>query len=155
MKSMAEISECLDPILQEHGLFLVEVKVSTSNVIEIFIDSMQGVNVRTCITVSRALEAKLDRESEDFTLTVCSAGIGFPFKVPQQYEKNVGKEVVVKGTDGKKTRGMLLAYTGSEITIAYEESVPVEGKKKKKEMVRVEKMFPLAEVKEVRDVVKI
>ncbi|MDR1274435.1 MAG: ribosome assembly cofactor RimP [Odoribacteraceae bacterium] len=155
MKSSVEIKEIIAPILQENDLFLVDLTISSNNVIEVYIDSMQGVSVRNCMTVSRALEAKLDRESEDFTLTVYSAGIGFPFKVPRQYEKNVGKEVEVKFSDGKKLRGTLLAYSGDGVTVGYEESVPVEGKKGKKEKVNVEKEIPLANIKEVKDIVTI
>jgi ribosome maturation factor RimP len=155
MRSYAEIKDLIAPILQENELFLVDLTISSNNVIEVYIDSMQGVSVRYCMTVSRALEAKLDRESEDFTLTVYSAGIGFPFKVPQQYEKNVGKEVDVKFSDGKKLRGVLLSYSGDSIKIGYEESVPVEGKKGKKEKISMEKEISLGDVKDVRDVVKI
>jgi ribosome maturation factor RimP len=155
MKSKAEIKEIIAPILQEHDLFLVDLTVSPDNAIEVYIDSMQGVSVRHCMTVTRALEAKLDRESGDFALTVYSAGIGFPFKVPRQYEKNVGKSVEVKLSNGQKLQGTLLLYSETGITLLCEESVPVEGKKKKKEIINVEKEIPFTGIKEVKDVVKI
>lgn len=154
MKSNAEIQEIIAPILQENNLFLVDVTVSTDNAVEVCVDSMQGVSVKECMTVSRTLEARLDRENEDFSLTVYSAGIGFPFKVPQQFEKNMGKRVEVKLSDGKKMEGTLLAHSESGITIAREESVAVEGKKKKEKVIKnIEVSF--ADIKEVKDIVKI
>ncbi|MDR2131429.1 MAG: ribosome assembly cofactor RimP [Odoribacteraceae bacterium] len=152
MKSTTEIRNIIAPILLEKDLFLVDVTASTDNVIEVYIDSMRGVSVKECMTVNRALEAQLDRESTDFSLTVYSAGIGFPFKVPQQYEKNVGKSVVVKLSDGQKIEGTLLAHSASGITIAHEEKGPAA---KKRERITVEKEIPFTDIKEVRDVVTI
>ncbi|MDR2414411.1 MAG: ribosome assembly cofactor RimP [Odoribacteraceae bacterium] len=154
MKSNVEIKEIIASILQETNLFLVELTVSPDNVIEVCVDSMQGVSVQECMSVSRALESRLDRETGDFSLTVYSAGIGFPFKVPRQFEKNTGKRVEVKLSDGKKLEGTLLAYSETGIVIAYEESVAVEGKKKK-EKINTEKEIPFARIKEVKDVVEI
>ncbi|MDR0765654.1 MAG: ribosome assembly cofactor RimP [Odoribacteraceae bacterium] len=153
MKSNAEIRQIIAPVLQENKLFLVDLTISDDNTIELCVDSMQGVSVKECMIVSRTLEAKLDKESEDFSLTVYSAGIGYPFKMPQQFEKNVGKHVEVKLSSGKKLEGTLLAHSETGITIACEESVPVEGKKKK-EKINIEREIPFTSIKEVKDVVK-
>ena len=154
MKSSVELREIIDPILRERDLFLVDLMVSTGNAIEVYIDSMQGVSVQECVMVSRALERKLDRGSEDFSLTVYSAGIGFPFKVPLQFEKNVGKGVEVKCSDGGRIEGTLVAYSEAGVTIAVEESIPAE-KKGKKVKINVDKEIPFSCIKEVRDVVDI
>ena len=111
MKSVAEIKEIMDTILQGTDLFLVDLSVAADNSIEVEIDAPKGVNVDTCREVSRKLEEQLDRETEDFALTVCSAGIGYPFKVPQQYEKNIGNTVEVKLANGQKLEGTLKAHT--------------------------------------------
>ena len=102
MKSKREIQEIIESILEEGDLFLVDLIVSSENTIEVYIDSLQGVNVGTCRQICKKLEAQLDRETEDFALTVSSAGIGYPFKVPKQYEKNLNKEVEVKLQTGGK-----------------------------------------------------
>lgn len=85
-----EIKHLIEPILTEHHLFLVELKISKDNVIEVFVDALEGVNIQTCIAVSREIESSLNRDEEDFELTVSSAGIGYPFKVEQQYQKKSG-----------------------------------------------------------------
>lgn len=87
MKSTEEIKDIIETILQGTDLFLVDLKVSPDNSIEVYIDSLKGINVDSCVTLSKQLDAKLDRDTEDFELTVSSAGIGYPFKVTQQYEK--------------------------------------------------------------------
>ena len=152
MKSVAEIKEIMDTILQGTDLFLVDLSVAADNSIEVEIDAPKGVNVDTCREVSRKLEERLDRETEDFALTVCSAGIGYPFKVPQQYEKNIGNTVEVKLANGQKLEGTLKAHTENGITVEVEEIVAAEGKWKKT-TVKTEKDIQFSEIKEVKDIV--
>ena len=152
MKSVAEIKEIMDTILQGTDLFLVDLSVAADNSIEVEIDAPKGVNVDTCREVSRKLEERLDRETEDFALTVCSAGIGYPFKVPQQYEKNIGNTVEVKLANGQKLEGTLKAHTENGITVAVEAKVAAEGKRKKT-TVKTEKDIQFSEIKEVKDIV--
>ncbi len=152
MKSVAEIKEIMDTILQGTDLFLVDLSVAADNSIEVEIDAPKGVNVDTCREVSRKLEERLDRETEDFALTVCSAGIGYPFKVPQQYEKNIGNTVEVKLANGQKLEGTLKAHTENGITVEVEEKVAAEGKRKKT-TVKTEKDIQFSEIKEVKDIV--
>ena len=152
MKSVAEIKEIIGDILQGTDLFLVDLSVSADNSIEVEIDAPKGVSVDTCREVSRKLEERLDREAEDFALTVCSAGIGYPFKVPRQYEKNIGNAVEVKLANGEKINGTLKAYSEEGITVEVEEKVAVEGKKKKT-TVKTEKNFQFTDIKEVKDIV--
>ena len=61
--------------LQGSGLSLVEVSVSEDNDIEVIITSEEGVSIDDCANLSRYIESKLDRDKEDFSLMVGSAGI--------------------------------------------------------------------------------
>ncbi len=47
------IKAIAEPILENRNLFLVDLKISKDNVIEIFADALQGMNIQTCIEVSR------------------------------------------------------------------------------------------------------
>jgi len=152
MKSKEEIKRIIETLIEGKGLFLVDLTVSLENEIEVYIDSMTGVNVATCREICKQLEVQLDRENEDFDLTVSSAGIGYPFKVPQQYQKNLNKEIEVKLTNGNKIKGTLTAHTEEGITLRWEEKRAVEGKKKK-EIVQVERTLAFSEIKEVKDIV--
>ena len=61
--------------LQGSGLSLVEVTVSEDNDIEVIISREEGVSIDDCAGLSRHIESKLDRDKEDFSLMVGSAGI--------------------------------------------------------------------------------
>ncbi len=111
-----EIKHLIEPVLTEHHLFLVELKISKDNVIEVFVDALEGVNIQTCIAVSREIESSLNRDEEDFELTVSSAGLGYPFKVEQQYQKNLGKSVEIKLNDHTKLNGILLRFTRKKLS---------------------------------------
>lgn len=148
----ANLKNVILPILEAKGLFLVDLKVSKDNVIEIFVDAPEGVNIQTCIEVSREMEARFDRDKEDFELTVASAGIGYPFKVEEQYRKNLNKTVEVKFKDQTRCTGVLLAFDRDRITLACEERQAVAGSRKK-QPVKIEKIIPREAIGEIRDVV--
>ena len=65
--------------------FLVDVEVSPDDRIVVEIDHADGVWIEDCVQLSRFIEDHLSREEEDYELEVGSAGLGQPFKVPQQY----------------------------------------------------------------------
>ena len=141
-----EIKHLIEPILTEHHLFLVELKISKDNVIEVFVDALEGVNIQTCIAVSREIESSLNRDEEDFELTVMSAGIGQPLKMLRQYRKLIGRPVEVILKDGGKIVGNLTDASETSIAVEYEERVAVEGKKRK-QLVTTRRELSLDEVK--------
>ena len=62
--------------LQGTALTLVEATVSPDNDIEVIITREGGgVSIDDCVALSRFIESKLDRDKEDFSLMVGSAGI--------------------------------------------------------------------------------
>jgi len=132
--------------LAEGSLFLVEVNITPGNEIEVVIDSDGSVDIDDCVALSRAIEERLDREEEDFELTVTSAGIGQPLRMLRQYRKLIGREVEVVLKEGGKLVATLTDATGEAITVEYQEKAAVEGKKRK-ELVTRRRELPLAEVK--------
>lgn len=131
-------------------LFVVEARVRPGNEIEVTIDSDGRVTVDDCIALSKAIEGEFDRDAEDFSLTVSSAGIGQPLKVLRQYRKLVGKSAEVVLADGSKILGTLDGADGESITLSYPEKRTVEGKKRP-EIVTVTKTFALADVKSTKE----
>ena len=131
MITKERIQGLVDEFLHENEpVFLVSLKIGGGNQIEILIDSFQGIKVRDCVRLSRHVEGNLDREEEDFGLQVASAGLEEPFKVFQQYEKNVGRKVDVKLLGGQKIEGtMLSTEEGQGIVIETKRREKV-GKKK-------------------------
>ena len=61
--------------LEGTDLSLVEVTVSEDNDIEVIITREAGVSIDDCVALSRHIESRLDRDKEDFSLMVGSAGI--------------------------------------------------------------------------------
>ena len=100
----------------ELGGFLVSTKVSGQNIINVFVDKKVGISINECLQISRHIENKLDREIEDFQLSVSSPGLNKPFLVKEQYHKNIGKDIVVKLNNGEKVKGKLIDYNNN-ITI--------------------------------------
>ncbi|MBN1821604.1 MAG: ribosome assembly cofactor RimP [Prolixibacteraceae bacterium] len=136
----------------EEGIFLVGVNVSKSNVIDVFIDSMEGVTIDQCVTLSRAIESALDRDTEDFELMVSSAGLGQPFKVIEQYYKNEGREVEVVSVEGKKNRGILSIVDENGIVLLCAAKEKVEGKKKK-QLTEIEVRLDFKNIKTAKTVI--
>ena len=101
------IEHHLEGILAGKNIFLVGVKVDNNNKIIVHIDTNEGISIDDCVRVSKELEEKLDREMEDFALEVSSPGLESPFRVIEQYQKNIGKKINLVKTDGEKLDGIL------------------------------------------------
>ena len=99
------VKQLVNEKIADTDYFLVDVVVSPSNAITVEIDTQDGVNVGFCAELSRHIESQLDREVGDYELEVGSAGLTSPFKVVEQYLKNIGNEVEVLTKDGKKISG--------------------------------------------------
>jgi ribosome maturation factor RimP len=144
----------LEGILPGWELFLVDVAVKPGNHITVFIDSLKGVTIDECKAVSRFLESKLDRETEDFDMEVSSPGLDNPLKLPVQFVKNIGRYLEVVTPDGRKTTGVL---TGIEEGIIRLECESLEkdmaGKKKVKVLRTWEK--PLDDIKSAKVVISL
>lgn len=143
--------ELITSIAERHidgsDLFLVGCKISPANEVELTIDSSSSVDIEQCITLSRAIEAELDRETEDFELTVMSAGIGEPLVDLRQYHKLIGHSVEVVLKNGIKVIAKLDAVSEESLTLSYEEKQLVEGKKRK-QLVTVTRTYPFEEIKQ-------
>lgn len=92
-------------------IFVVDIRVSGANDIVVELDSPEGLDLDTVASLSRDIEGRLDRDAEDFSLEVGTAGITAPFKVRGQWLKNVGNDIEVLTADGRKLRGTLVEVT--------------------------------------------
>ncbi len=115
--------------------YLVDVIINPGNIISIEIDNDNGVNIDDCVALSRQLESKLNRDEEDFELTVGSVGLTSPFKTLRQYLKNIGNEVEVLTKKGQKLSGVLKAATDDDFTITISKKERAEGAKRKTEVI--------------------
>jgi len=152
MISASLIEDIIRERLQQDNMFIVELVVKPGNKIGVVIDNDNGVPISYCIEMSKLIEAGLNRDEEDFELEVASAGIGQPFKVRRQYQKNIGRDVEVLTTEGKKFNGKLTAVLEETFEVEVEEMVKVEGKKRKELQVRMVSC-KFEEVKQVKDII--
>lgn len=146
MIDVTRVREIAETQMEGTDLFEVEVRVSPANEIVVTVDSDTQVGIDRCVELSRSIEGALDREQEDFELTVMSAGIGQPLKMLRQYRKLIGRPVEVILKDGGKIVGNLTDASESSIAVEYEERVVVEGKKRK-QLVTTRRELSLDEVK--------
>ena len=102
-----------------------------------------------CVAISRHFETCFDREKEDYSLTVTSAGLDQPFKVFKQYQKAIGSKVEVQLKGGKKLLATLTEADQDSITVRYTAKEAVEGKKKK-ELVEHNDRIGMEQVNSVR-----
>lgn len=145
-----EIRDAIGDAIVARGLFIVEIKVSRDNDVELTIESEKGtVTLDDCTEVSRLTEEKFDREKEDYSLTVTSAGLDRPFKVLGQYVKAIGSEVEVSLRNGKRFRAVLTAADPDSITVRHKVMVAEEGKKRKTAVER-EDVLPMESVNSVK-----
>ena len=148
-----KISDIIDAIGGEivaRGCFIVDISVSKDNDIVLTIESEKGkIELDDCVSLSRYFETKFDREVQDYSLTVSSAGLDQPFKVFKQYEKALGSKVEVSLKGGKKMVAVLEAADEESITLKYSVKEAVEGKKKKELVEHVDR-FTMDQVNSVR-----
>ncbi|MEJ5302954.1 MAG: ribosome assembly cofactor RimP [Bacteroidales bacterium] len=143
-----KLLEIIDTYLEGTPFFLVELKVKTGNRIMVFIDGDQGVSIDDCVNLSRHIESKLDRNIEDYSLEVSSAGADSPLKFKRQYPKHIGRTLHVKHKDNNEFRGELVAVNDKEIVLKIlEKQKTPQGKPKR---VLVEKAIPYEEILEAR-----
>ncbi len=148
-----KISDIIDAMQDEivaRNCFIVEINLSKDNDVELVIESENSeITLDDCVEISRIFEEKFDRDTEDYSLTVTSAGLDRPFKVPAQFRKAVGSKVEVSFKGGKKTVADLLAADENGIEIRYSRKETVEGRKKKEFVEHVERV-PMEEITWVR-----
>jgi ribosome maturation factor RimP len=151
MVNKAKIVELVKEKLGEKA-FLVDVQVSASNVIKVFVDSFDGLTIDRCVEISRHLENNLDRDKEDFELQVSSPGLSEDFRVKEQYLKNEGRDVEIVTTNGTKRTGLLKEAGAGFIVLETSTREKAEGQRKKQLVVK-EHQIKYSDIKSAKVVV--
>lgn len=151
------LREKVENLLQEafeenNSLFLIELTIDDANHIAVVIDGDNGVSVNDCIAVSRKIEHNLDREEEDFSLDVASAGVSQPLMLPRQYRKNIGRRLAVTTSEGEKIEGELMKMEDDKITLQWKAREP-KPVGKGKVTVTKETVLPLENIKEAKVII--
>ena len=141
-----EIVTVAEEALKDTDMFVVDCTITPDNTIDLILDSDTSVSIDACAMLNHAIGEKFNRDEEDYSLTVASAGIGEPLKLVRQYRKLIGESVEVLLKSGVKILATLEEVTEEAITISYEEAVVVEGKKKK-QLQRTTHTYSFEEIK--------
>ena len=135
MIDKAIVKKLVEEMLDDK-MFVVEITVNQRNVINVFVDSYDGLTIEQCISISRHVEHSFDREEEDFELQVSSPGLSEKFKVKEQYYKYIGREIEVVTVSDVEFEGVIQSATDEEIMLETSARELVEGQKKKQLVVK-------------------
>ena len=73
---ISEIRDAMESAIVARGCFIVGIKITNDNEIVLTIESERGtVTLDDCMELSRVFEEKFSRDTEDYGLTVTSAGL--------------------------------------------------------------------------------
>lgn len=149
MTEKKDIEKLVNEFIKGTGIFLVAVKISSTNRITVLADTANGITIDECAGLHRHLEKNLDRNVVDFELQVSSPGLDMPFAVIEQYLKNQGKKVEVISIEGARFTGHLQNVTSGGFELFTE--VKVKGRAKEiKEL-----SFNFDQVKSTKEVLAI
>ena len=125
-KSICE--EKINPIIESLGYEVVEVeyaKKSDGMNLVFYIDKDEGVDIKDCELVSKAIDQPLEElnptEDKPYILSVSSPGIDRPLKNNRDFQRNKGKEISVtlfaKQNGKKEFKGILDEFDDEKFSI--------------------------------------
>jgi len=142
-----KVLELLNDALKEKpSVFLIDLSINDANKITITLDGDTGVILQDCIDISRAIDSNLDREEQDFSLEVASAGVSSPLKLVRQYKKNIGRTLKVK-TATETIEAQLVSANDELIMLTWSAREPKKIGKGKETVVKQQEI-PYSEIKE-------
>jgi ribosome maturation factor RimP len=148
MIAEAQVRKLIEAHLAGGAVFLVDVAVKTGNRISVYLDGDHGVNIDVCRELNHFLNEILDRDTEDFDLTVSSAGADRPLKLPRQFRKNIGRSLEIVTKTGEKLTGLVTKADEYGIEV---EAAPLKKTKREAEMKIVR--FSYADIKTAKEVI--
>ena len=135
-----------EALVEKPSLFLIDLTITDAFKVIITLDDDNGVVLQDCIDISRSIDASLDREEQDYSMEVASAGVSSPLKKIRQYKKNIGRTLIVK-TNTENIEAELVEANDDFVILSWKAREP---KKigKGKETVEKTLQIPYADIKE-------
>jgi ribosome maturation factor RimP len=148
MDFKSKVKNLLEEGLKKNpSLFLIDLSISDSYKITVVLDGDNGVSLQDCMDISRAIEHNLDREEQDFSLEVASAGVSAPLKMSRQYKKNIGRNIKLTTSNNEIIEAKLVDADDEKAILNWKERVPKKVGKGK-ETVEFTKEFLYTDIKE-------
>ena len=118
---------------QREGFFLITAEQRGSGEIIVEADNdLAPISLEEIIAITREIRETVGEELlGDYDLTVSSAGLTSPLRLPRQYRKYLGEPLIVLLKTGVKETGELKEAGEETITLEVLRKVKPEGKKRK------------------------
>jgi ribosome maturation factor RimP len=145
MITATQIKTLFEQWQKDDQVFLIDISVKPGSKITILVDRIGGLNITDCVELSRFIEGNLDRDKDDFELSVSSPGADAPFKVLKQYQKNIGRKVKLITKDDQ-------TFTGT-LTKVEDNNIEIEPEKGKKSKLVIPPAFEIKNIKEIRVII--
>lgn len=130
MKQADILKAAAEEWAENNGLFVVSIAISKDNDVDVTIDAdSRDITLDDCVAMTGYIQERVDRDVEDYSLTIGSAGLSAPFKVPRQYRKFVGSEIQITRLGGERIKASLLAADDQGIEISWQKKGEGKGKK--------------------------
>lgn len=152
MITQEQVTQWANAFLAPTDYVLQTVQMLPDNNILVEIDRLGSVDVDVCAALNQYLAEQLG--DEDYAIEVGSVSLTAPFQSRLQYEKHLGHNVVFFTTEGKKMHGQLVSVDEESFAVDIEQTVAVEGKKRKLKQT-VTLTLPYNGVKEIKYDLKI
>ena len=129
-----QITELLQPYLEDDRIFIVEVKVGEGKIrqtITVLLDTDEGIKIEECASISRRLAHFIETNElikDAYNLEVSSPGIDQPLLLKRQYIKNIGRNLKLQLVEGSEKIGTL-ENVSEEGIVFKEETKKSKGKK--------------------------
>ena len=127
MKVTEQVSQFAQPIVEQLGCSLWDVEYvreGSERFLRVYIDKEGGVDITDCEAIHRALDPVLDEKdpiAESYHFEVCSAGLERALKRPGDFERFMGRPILVKlyrPRNGlKEIPGILRGYEEGRVTV--------------------------------------
>lgn len=107
MITVEQVKNIVEKKIKGTDIFVVDLFVKPGNRIMVYLDSDTSLTIDDCVDISKHIEKSLDRDTEDYSLDVSSAGLSQPLKHVRQYTKNIKRYLNIVLKDGTKIHGKL------------------------------------------------
>lgn len=130
-----QVKNLVLPIVEGRGAMVIDIAVRGERggkVVEVFVDTDEGVTTELCAEISRDISRALDATAlfrHRYHLVVSSPGMDRPLIHPRQFPKNAGRPMVVKvRREGTVVtlEGKLAAADGERIALLMVDGATVE-----------------------------
>uniref|UniRef100_UPI0039A48F98 ribosome assembly cofactor RimP n=1 Tax=Ornithobacterium rhinotracheale TaxID=28251 RepID=UPI0039A48F98 len=135
-----------EAIAENPALFLISWNIDAQNQIQVLVDGDEGLPMEEVVRISRHIEHNLDREAEDFALTVSSPGVDYPLQSERQFKKNIGRLLKVKTESQGEIKARLEEVNEEGITLTWKQREKKPVGKGKHTVEKVEKI-PFGDIK--------